>query len=321
MPERSLSTPVAFIIFNRPDVTARVFAEIAKARPPKLLVIADGPRADRAGEAALCAQTRAIIEQVDWPCEVLTQYSDRNLGCRRRVSSGLNWVFEMVEEAIILEDDCLPDQSFFRFCEELLTRYRDDLRVMQISGDNFHFGQGDQRYSYYFSRRSHIWGWASWRRAWNHYDVRMSQWPQFRDGAWLAQLLGGEQAVRRWRRNFDAVYEGRVDTWDYQWTFAIWSHDGLVIQPTRNLVSNIGFGPRATHTKLRGQLANMVTESLDFPLRHPPKVAHDRVAETLSERMIAPLPASKRLLQQVEYVARGQSSLSDFAAALGWKAG
>src|SRR5262245_26909140 len=132
-----MRTPVAFIVFNRPDLTERVFAEIARARPPKLLVVADGPRPDVAGEAEKCVATRAIIDRVDWQCDVLTNYSDRNLGCGRRPSSGLRWVFEQVEEAIILEDDCLPHPTFFQFCEELLERYRDDKRVMHISGNNY----------------------------------------------------------------------------------------------------------------------------------------------------------------------------------------
>ena len=162
-----LQVPVAFIIFNRPDTTSRVFAEIARARPSKLIVVADGPRAEFPGEAELCARARAVIDAVDWKCEVVTDFSDRNLGCRARVSSGLDFVFSQVEEAIILEDDCLPHSSFFPFCESLLQKYRDEDRVMAISGDNFHRGCRYTDFSYFFSRFVHIWGWASWRRAWN----------------------------------------------------------------------------------------------------------------------------------------------------------
>ena len=181
-----LSTPVAFIIFNRPDTTARVFAEIAKARPPKLLVVGDGPRANRDGEADRVAEARAIIKNVDWPCEVLTNFSTPNLGCKKRVSSGIDWIFEQVEEAIILEDDCLPDPSFFQFCEEMLARYRHDDRIAMISGDNFLFGQVPVPESYYFSRYCHIWGWASWRRAWKDYDVNIPALAAIRtDGRWM----------------------------------------------------------------------------------------------------------------------------------------
>ena len=156
MSEFILTTPVAFIIFNRPDTTALVFAEIAKARPPKLLVVGDGPRAHKAGEAERVAATRAIIDQVDWPCEVLTHFSDTNLGCKKRVSSGIDWVFEQVEEAIILEDDCLPNQSFFQFCQEMLEYYRHDSRIGMISGNNFQVGGKTVPYSYYFSKYTQL---------------------------------------------------------------------------------------------------------------------------------------------------------------------
>lgn len=171
-----LQTPVVFFIFDRPDTTARVFAEIARGKPPKLLLVADGPRPDHPGEAEKCAAARAVVEQVDWPCEALTDYAETNLGCRRRVSSGLDWVFATVEEAIILEDNCLPHPTFFRFCEELLERYRDDERVMRISGGNHKFGRKIGTDSYYFTRYAHVWGWASWRRAWRYYDVNMKSW-------------------------------------------------------------------------------------------------------------------------------------------------
>ena len=151
MSEWQLKTPVCFIIFNRPDVTERVFQVIRQAKPPKLLVVADGARANKIGEQEKCLATRAIIHQVDWNCEVLTNYSDVNLGCRKRIYTGLDWVFSQVEEAIILEDDCLPDPSFFRFCEELLEEYRHNTKIMLVSGQNLQFGQKRRNYSYYFS--------------------------------------------------------------------------------------------------------------------------------------------------------------------------
>ena len=173
-----MKTPVAFIIFNRPDTTKRVFEAIRQAKPPKLFVIADGSRSDRLGEAEKCAATRAIIDGVDWECEILTNYSDVNLGCKIRVSSGLDWVFSEVEEAIILEDDCLPHPSFFAFCEELLEKYRNDSRIMQICGSNVLKDQVNIDDSYYFSKYGPIWGWASWRRAWQEYDVDMKLWAE-----------------------------------------------------------------------------------------------------------------------------------------------
>ncbi|MDW7726675.1 MAG: hypothetical protein SCH70_06100 [Candidatus Methanoperedens sp.] len=276
-------TPIAFIIFNRPETTRRVFAEIAKARPPKLLVIADGPRADHPDDAEKCAAVRAIIDGVNWDCEVLTNYSDVNLGCKRRVSSGLDWVFDTVEEAIILEDDCLPHPTFFRFCEELLDKYRDDKRIAMISGNNFQFGRKRTEYSYYFSRYPHIWGWASWRRAWENYDVDMKLWPEIRDGGWLQDLLGAKISVWYWKNRFENVYKGKIDTWDYQWTFACWMQSALTIIPDVNLVSNIGFDMKAVHTKDKDKFAEMEIEPMSDPILHPDYILRDSKADFFVE--------------------------------------
>ena len=283
MSNYQLKTPVAFIIFNRPNTTKRVFAEIAKARPPKLLVIADGPRVDHPDDAEKCAAVRTIIDGVDWDCEVLENYSDVNLGCKRRVSSGLDWVFDTVEEAIILEDDCLPHPSFFRFCEELLEKYRDDKRVAMISGNNFQFGRKRTEYSYYFSRYSHIWGWASWRRAWHNYDVDMKIWPEIRDGGWLEDLFGAKKSVWYWKNRFENAYQGKIDTWDYQWTFACWIQNALTVLPNVNLVSNIGFGYESVHTKVKDKFAEMEIEPMSVPILHPNYILRDSKADFFVE--------------------------------------
>ncbi len=273
--ENTIRTPIAFIIFNRPDTTVKVFERIRQSRTPKLFVIADGPRADKMDEAELCKATRSIIESVDWPCEVLTNYSDVNLGCKRRVSSGLDWVFDTVEEAIILEDDCVPEPSFFRFCEDLLSKYRDDERIMLISGDNFQFGRNRTKYSYYFSRYAYMWGWASWRRSWSKYDVNMRLWPEIRDGKWLQDIFFDRNFISYWKNIFEKTYNDQIDTWDYQWIFACMIHSGLVIIPSANLISNIGFGEAATHTNFQSIFGDMKTEPLRFPLSHPPYVLND----------------------------------------------
>ncbi len=276
--------PVAFIIFNRPETTARVFAEIARARPAKLIVIADGPRAGVPGEAELCARTREVVKTVDWECEVVTDFSDRNLGCRTRVSSGLDFVFANVEEAIILEDDCLPHHSFFPYCESLLERYRDNEEVMAISGDNFHAGRRYTPYSYFFSRFVHIWGWATWRRAWKHYDVQMSQWQTLRNTNWLRELFERDQDVAYWREVFDKVADHQINTWDYQWLFSVWSQRGLSITPEVNLVSNIGFGGSATHTSdMNHDMADLAVSDIGA-LNHPLSVERNREADDFEMR-------------------------------------
>lgn len=294
------TTPVALLVFNRPHTTEQVFKEIRNAKPPMLLVIADGPRTDRKEEAEKCAAVRAIVEQVDWDCQVLKNYSDTNLGCRKRVSSGLDWVFSRVDEAIILEDDCVPHPTFFHFCQELLERYRADERVMTISGNNFQYGRRRTKYSYYFSRYAHLWGWATWRRAWNSYDVDMKMWQEIRDGSWLFDILGSTRpeirdgqyqidikrsirTVQYWHSIFEHTYKGRIDTWDYQLLFASWLQNGLHILPNINLVSNIGFGLEATHTKVISHCANLPIIAMEYPLNHPPFVIRDSWADDFSQ--------------------------------------
>jgi hypothetical protein len=263
-----LETPVALLIFNRPDVTERVFNAIAAARPKTLLVVADGPRADRAGEAEKCRATRAIIERVDWPCDVRRNFSETNLGCKRRVSSGLDWVFQQEDRAIILEDDILPDPTFFGYCRELLERFASEPRIMHISGDNFQPNGWTNPYSYYFSKLPHIWGWATWRRAWQLYDVTMRDWPEKRQSGWISTHCPDPLEARLWTVHFDQTHAGKIDTWDHQWTFTCWKNGGLCVAPAVNLASNIGFGPEATHTTQASALGNLPTRPIG-KLVHP----------------------------------------------------
>ncbi|MGQ9851736.1 MAG: glycosyltransferase family 2 protein, partial [Aggregatilineaceae bacterium] len=292
-----LDIPVAFLIYRRPDVTRRVFAAIAAARPRRLYVIADGPRGE--SEAARCAQTRAIIEGVDWPCEVFTNYAETNLGLKRRVSSGLDWVFAHEEQAIILEDDCLPDPTFFRFCAELLERYRDDERVMQVAGVNFLRGVYRPQASYFFTTYMHIWGWATWRRAWQHYDVTMSQWADVRVREHVLSQFDNPREGQHYYKIWTRVYKGGIDTWAYQWSFVCRVRQGLSVMPRHNLVSNIGFGPEATHTLVKNRVAAMPTQPMPFPLQHPPTVARDAEADRLlSEITLLKPPLYRRAVNR-----------------------
>lgn len=278
-------TPVALIIFNRPDSTKRVFEAIRRIKPPKLFVIADGPRADRPDDKEKCAETRLIIDSIDWDCEVFKNYSDINLGCGVRPATGITWVFEQVEEAIILEDDCLPHPSFFDFCQELLEKYRYDERIMHISGDNFQFGRRQEKYSYYFSRYNHIWGWATWRRSWANYDYDMKLWPEIKKTGFLENIFEKKSYSLFWQTTFDNAYKDfNKNYWDYQWTFACWIQNGLSIIPNVNLVSNIGFNSAATHTKdNESQFANIPTEGMLFPLEHPLYVIRDTERDNLTQ--------------------------------------
>jgi hypothetical protein len=280
-----LQTPVALFIFNRPEQTQRVFAEIARAQPRRLLIIADGPRT--AAEAELCQATRQIVQQVDWECEMLTALAEQNLGCKRRMLTGLNWVFDQCEEAIVLEDDCLPHPSFFTFCEELLAKYRDEPRVLAISGNNFLAPKMQQRMreSYYFSYSPLTWGWAAWRRTWKLFDFAITAWPALRETDWLARRLANPQFKPYWEKIFDATYRGETNAWDYQLTFAGWLHESLSIVPRVNLVSNIGFGAAATHTlDPQSHLANLPTHALPGPLLHPRRIVRHQQADELTFR-------------------------------------
>ena len=272
-----LNTPVAFIIFNRPDLTQIVFNAIRQAQPKQLFVIADGSRFPE--EAEKCQQARNVIKQVDWDCQILTNFADHNLGCRQRVSSGITWVFEQVEKAIILEDDCLPHSSFFRYCQELLDYYCKDERIWCISGDNFQDGQWRGDGSYYFSNYNHVWGWASWRRAWQKYDHGLSKWQIFRDSHYLRSMLDSELEVKYWQNIFEEFHKlGQPNTWDYPWTFTCWQNSGLTVLPNVNLVSNIGCRTDGTHFIGESKFANMPVKDIG-EIRHPSFLMRDRTAD------------------------------------------
>jgi hypothetical protein len=193
-------------------------------------------------------------------------------------------VFELVPEAIILEDDCLPDPTFFRFCQEMLEKYRDDERIGMISGDNFQLGRRRGDASYYFSRYSHIWGWASWRRAWRHYDVNANVWPEMRDHNWLDEITESSSERKFWTKIFQAVFDQKIDTWDYQWVLASWSQGMLSVIPNVNLISNIGFGTDATHTHGVSAYANVPCGSMSFPIQNPKIILRHSVADAFSSR-------------------------------------
>ena len=294
------------IVFNRPELTRRVFDAVAAAKPTQLLLVADGPRRGREGEAALCEQVRSIVSSVDWPCHVEENFATENLGCRRRVISGLNWAFSLVDEAIILEDDCLPDASFFPFCSELLQRYRDCHQVGFIAGGNFLEESFYLDYSYYFTLITPIWGWATWRRSWRQYDERISTWPNVKEGKLLNHLFPNRRIVDYWTNIFDGMYRGiGPDTWDYQWTYTCWTRGWVNVFPARNLVQNIGFGEDATHTRRVDPITAIPARSLPFPLRHPPAItAWPEHAMEFQNRVYAP-NIFRRAYRKLERALRG----------------
>lgn len=239
------TTPILLLVFNRPKETRRVLQRLAQIRPSKLYVAADGPRQERPEEAALCDEVRDLINHLNWPCQVTTLYREKNLGCKQGVSQGIDWFFAQESEGIILEDDVLPHPSFFEFCEAMLEKYREDVQVMHISGYTFIEEPSARTRDYLFSRFGTVWGWATWRRAWQCYDVSMQNWE--------THLKKIRKAFPRsvWEKRLELyrnLADGKIDTWDYQWTFWRLVHDGLSIVPTQNMVENIGFSDTATHT-------------------------------------------------------------------------
>lgn len=264
---------VALIIFNRPRQTEKIIKIIKKAKPKNFFLIADGPRENNTDDLNKCKQSLNIVKSnIDWDCNLNENISKKNLGCKLRVSSGLDWVFQHTDRCIILEDDTLPNLSFFIFCEELLNLYKNNNNVGIISGNNFLFNKIKIEDSYYFSKYVHIWGWATWRRVWLKYNVNADSWPYFKRSNQLNKILKNKNEIIKWNKNFQDVYDGKIDTWDYQLTLMCWKEKLLSIMPNKNLVSNIGFGSDATHTKSKNFLSNLENFRLNFPLKHPSKI-------------------------------------------------
>jgi hypothetical protein len=271
-----IKTPILFIVFNRLDTAKEVLAAIRNARPGKLFIAADGPRALKAGESERCAEVREfVLAAIDWPCEVKTLFRDGNLGCGRAVSGAISWFFSEVEEGIILEDDCVPSASFFPYCEELLERYRNDERVMHIAGHNPLGVTRKGRTSYYFARNQHCWGWASWRRAWAKYAFKIEDLEDFIARGAIQRIFDGRQAQEYWLSVFAKMAKLEIDTWDYQWTYAIFKNGGFCINPARNLITNIGFRGDGTHTMDRYSYFSNQRRYEIGALRDPGIVASD----------------------------------------------
>jgi ADP-heptose:LPS heptosyltransferase len=287
------NTPILFIIFNRPDVTEEVFNEIRKAKPTQLYIAADGPREHNAYDEELCKKTREIVHNIDWPCEVKTLFREKNLGCGKAVSSAITWFFSEVEQGIILEDDCLPHPSFFNYCQTLLDYYKTDERVMHIGGVNFQ-DQSRGTGSYYFSAVTHVWGWATWRRAWKNYDFHVHDYYTFVREGTIYSYFKNELIAEHWLNTFKLMFHHQVDTWDHQWSYTIFNNGGLSIIPNVNLISNIGFRHDATHTFADNSIyANAKTTEIPFPLKHPNTVEIERQADYYFFKDVEKLPTKE----------------------------
>ncbi len=276
----AFEVPILFLVFNRPETTDRVFQRIKEIRPAKLFVGADGPRADKEGEQQRCEAVRKLIlDGVDWPCEVKTLFRDHNLSCGPAVSQAITWFFANIEEGIILEDDTLPDPSFFIFCKTLLEKYRNDDKIKMISGNNFQNGKWRGDGSYYFSAYSHIWGWASWKKTWNEYDFTLGKITSNTFDKHLSEYFEEKPVLDYWRKVFHQMKSAQINTWDYQLLFSIWRTNGISILPNQNLVSNIGFGTASTHTANEDDKTSKMAVSSLTNIIHPKKIQIDKEAD------------------------------------------
>ncbi len=275
------NTPILFLVFNRPDTTARVFEQIRKMKPAHLYIAADGPRNDRHGEKEKTDEVRKIVlSEIDWECEVETLFRDENMGCGKAVSQAIDWFFENVEEGIILEDDTLPDLSFFNYCEELLNKYRQTDSIYIISGTN-HLTEFKNKYDYLFTTQAGIWGWATWKRAWEGYDFNIGDWNVQSNKDKIYNFFADDNSREYYIRMFDDAYKGiNVISWDYQWLYKRIKEGAIGIVPSKNLVENIGFGESATHTlNTENNLANLKIHKIKTPLSHPPLIKISRLYE------------------------------------------
>lgn len=274
------TTPVLLLVYNRLQTTIPVFEAIAASRPSTLLVVADGPKQSDAEDARRCEAVRKLVCQPRWDCDLRVNCADSNLGFKRRISTGLAWALSQFEEIIVVEDDCVPEETFFPFCTELLDRYRHDERVMMIAGCNFQFGRRRGTASYYASRAVGTWGWATWRRAFRHFDPDMREWPAKRSGTLLDRTWPVPEMAAYWRQKLDEAHECRVDSWDYQWAFSMWRHDGLQVVSNVNLIHYIGCLPDTAHTNdPQAAFCGIPTEPMRFPLRHPANLTPDLAAD------------------------------------------
>ena len=284
------SPPVLLIFFNRADCAKQVLAALRAAKPTRLYLATDAPRPAVPDDLVRCVATRTVVESgIDWPCTVQRDYAPANLGPDRRLTSAISWFFDQEESGIVLEEDCVPDPTFFPFCAELLSRYATDTRVGVISGDQFvrdGWRCADDA-SYTFAQLTQIWGWASWRRAWRLLDEKtLSRWPDARNTGLLDPLFTRARDRHYWRDRFDECHSGRIEVWDYRWTLARWLAGQCGIVPAQNLVSYIGFRPDALHTKGAHPAANLPTTPVTFPLRHPSDVTVDHALDVATSDLL-----------------------------------
>ncbi len=300
-----LSTPLLFLVFNRIESTKLVFEKIKWAKPNKLFIASDGPRNDRKMEAEQVKEVREfVINSIDWQCDVKTLFRKENLGCRKAVSEAITWFFENVEMGVILEDDCLPDVSFFKFCDELLMKFRNDERVGMISGNNFGFILYDKELSYTFSKHGLIWGWASWARAWNKFNFVQKGLKDADIELISSCSSNNSNFIHFWWADAIKTLNNKIDSWAYLWGITRYANNYLTIRPKDNLVANIGFGRDATHTFKGNDMLFTKTEPVQFPLVHCPFIVPDMIADNQLETFLVNKWIKKNKISKLRKILR-----------------
>ena len=301
------NAPVLLLVFNRPEKFICLIDALRLVKPKVIYIAGDGPRRGSPQDLILVQKTRQLISEIDWSCEIRTLFNSKNLGCRKSVSAAIDWFFENVNEGIILEDDCIPDASFFKFANQMLVKYRSDNRIMSIGAQHFANNNHIIKDSYFFSRHVHCWGWATWKRAWSLYDKDMKNWPKLSGTRWLYSLGGNNIYFERyWKEIFNNCFQGKIDSWAYRWLFSCWSQNGLSILPAVNLVTNIGFGIDSTHTaKGNDTTENLPIESMNFPLKHPATCLPDFYSDKWTDKYVFEISAwsaFKSMLAKVSWL-------------------
>ena len=301
-----IDSPVLFIIFNRPDTTQKVFEAIKKAKPTKLYVASDGPRTDVPNDYEKVKQARMIIDQIDWNCELYTKFEDKNLGCGLGESSAMSWVFETEDRAIIIEDDTLPALSFFYYCDELLEQYKNDTRIWMISGNQFDEEVVTTPHSYFFSKYGHYWGWATWKRCWQEYDIKMKKYPLLLEQNLVTSLFRTEKEALFFNKKFEEYFNKSkiedFDTWDYQFDFALAINSHICILPTKNLVKNIGYA--GVHTERKHRLHDRAIDENYKIISHPDFILCDTNydANHFKNHWMWKSPFSKRVIRKMKKI-------------------
>lgn len=267
-----MTVPVLLIFFNREEEVLQVIDAIRKYAPEKMYLASDGGRTEKEHHKVLQIREK-VKKSIDWDCQLKCLFSDKNLGCKWGPVSAVNWVFENEDRCIILEDDCVPDASFFEYCEQLLERYADNEDVWMISGDN-HVADDSmfEKSDYIFSLRSVIWGWATWKRAWEKCDFQLRMWPVCKKEKSLSHTyyMKYYDELEYMTKQLDNIFRQKDRSiWDYQWRFNMIINNGLCIIPRRNLVRNIGWGKDATHTKKAIKIYDVSSDVLHSPIQHP----------------------------------------------------